>query len=145
MIDNYISEFRKFNRFYTAWIGILNKNFMNTKYSLPESRVLRAMYVQEGITSSEIASQLNMDKSYLSRILIAFEKKKLITRKASREDGRVFNLYLTKTGKKDFEKIDVSSDSQAKNLLLQLNEKERELLIRSMSQITDMLSKYKLS
>ena len=86
-----------------------------------------------------------MDKSYLSRILINFEKKKLITKKASSDDGRVFNLSLTKSGKKEFEVIDEASDKQVKNLLLQLNEREREVLIKSMSQIKEILSRYKLT
>lgn len=145
MIDKNISEFRLFNRFYTSYIGILNRSFMNSKFSLPESRVLHAIYVQDGITSTEIASILNMDKSYLSRILINFEKKKLVTKKASSEDGRVSNLSLTKSGKKEFEVIDRASDSQVKNLLLQLNDKECEILIKSMSQIKEILSRYKLT
>lgn len=144
MFDNYIAEFRGFNRFYTAWIGILNRSFLHSKFSLPESRVLHSIYYQEGITSTEVASLLNMDKSYLSRILINFEKKKLITKKVSTEDGRVFNLYLTKAGRKDFESIDRASDIQVQQLLVQLSEREREVLIKSMTQIRETLSRYTL-
>src|SRR4051812_2094482 len=112
MMADDVSEFRVFNRFYTAYIGILNKRFMNSKYSLPQSRVLHAIYTQEGITPTEITAMLNMDKSYLSRILIQFEKKKLITKKVSSNDGRAVNLYVTKNGKRDFELIDEASNQQ---------------------------------
>jgi DNA-binding MarR family transcriptional regulator len=144
MIDNYVKDFRVFNRFYTAYIGILNKRFMNSKYSLPQSRVLHAIYTQEGITPTEITSMLNMDKSYLSRILINFERKKLITKEVSSADGRIFNLYLTKSGKKEFESIDKASDRQIEKLLLQLTEEERKTVIKCMSQIKETLSRYKL-
>jgi DNA-binding MarR family transcriptional regulator len=144
MITNDVSEFRIFNRFYTAYIGILNKRFMNSKYSLPQSRVLHAVYTQEGITPTEITSMLNMDKSYLSRILIQFERKKLITRKVSSSDGRAVNLYITKNGKRDFELIDEASNKQIEKLLLQLSEEERQMVIDSMSRIKKTLSKYRL-
>ena len=144
MLDKYIDEFRSFNRFYTAYLGVLNKHYMNSKYSLPQQRVLQAVYRQDGITSTEITTQLNMDKSYLSRILIDFEKKKLLTKKASAEDGRVMNLYLTKTGRKEYAAIDEASDHQAEQLLLQLTEDERKAVIRSMAQIQKTLSRYKL-
>jgi DNA-binding MarR family transcriptional regulator len=144
MMADYVSEFRVFNRFYTAYIGILNKRFMNSKYSLPQSRVLHAIYTQEGITPTEITAMLNMDKSYLSRILIQFEKKKLITKKVSSNDGRAVNLYVTKNGKRDFELIDEASNKQIEKLLLQLSEEERKMVINSMSLIKKTLSRYKL-
>ena len=144
MLQDYIDEFRVFNRFYTAYIGILNKSFMNTKYSLPQARVLHAIYVNEGITPTEIASALNMDKSYLSRILITFEKKKLLGKKMSSTDGRVSHLYLTASGKKDFQAIDEASDKQVEKLLRQMSEAERKTVIESMMKLKDTLSKYKL-
>jgi DNA-binding MarR family transcriptional regulator len=144
MIDNYIREFRVFNRFYTAYIGILNKSFMNSKYSLPQTRVLHAINTQEGITPKEITAMLNMDKSYLSRILIDFEKKKLITKKVSSTDGRAFNLYATKSGKKEFALIDEASNKQIEKLLLQLDEDERKTVIKSMSLIKATLSRYSM-
>lgn len=142
MIEEYVKEFRGFNRFYTAWIGILNKHYLNSRFSLPQSRVLHAVYTNEGITPTEITTLLNIDKSYLSRILIDFEKKKLITKKVSAEDGRVNNLYITKTGKKEFEAIDHASNEQVKKLLLQLSEEERKTVVKSMLQIRETLSRY---
>jgi len=142
MIEEYVKEFRGFNRFYTAWIGVLNKHYLNSKYSLPQSRVLHAVYTKDGITPKEITALLNIDKSYLSRILIDFEKKKLITKRVSAEDGRAYNLYMTKAGKKEFELIDEASNKQVKKLLLQLSDEERKSIIRSMSQIKETLSRY---
>jgi|SRR6185369_4397288 len=144
MFDQDVSQFRFFNRFYLAWIGILNKRFLHSRFSLPESRVLHCIYVKDGINSSEITSALNMDKSYLSRILFSFEKKKLITREVSAEDGRVFNLFLTKSGRKEFSALDRASDKQVQQLLSELSEKERVTLIKSMNQIREILSRYTL-
>jgi DNA-binding MarR family transcriptional regulator len=143
MIQNDVQEFRVFTRFYTAYVGVLNKRFMNSKYSLPQTRVLHAVYTQDGITPTEIASLLNMDKSYLSRILITFEKKKLITKKISVTDGRAFNLSVTKAGQKEFGQIDAAYNKQVENLLSQLTDEERKTLIKSMNNAKQILSRYK--
>lgn len=140
MDDIYINEVRAFNRYYTDVIGVLNKKFLNGKYSLPELRVLQAIAVREGISASEITGQLNMDKSYLSRIILQFEKKKLITKKASPEDGRAYQLYLTPEGKKAFVLHDAASHNQVKQMLSQLNTGECDQLIGCMKQIKEILS-----
>ncbi|MFT3932909.1 MAG: MarR family winged helix-turn-helix transcriptional regulator [Chitinophagaceae bacterium] len=135
-----INEMRSFNRFYTAVIGVLNKKFLNSKYSLPESRVLQTINLQSGITASEIIVQLNMDKSYLSRIILQFERKKLLVKKTSDKDGRVVHLYLTAYGKKEFAVQDKASHNQVKQLLERLQPKEQQKLIGCMQQIKDILS-----
>ena len=144
MIENEIKEFRSFTRFFTAYVGVLNKRFMDSKYSLPQTRVLHAVYTQHGITTTEISSLLNMDKSYLSRILISFEKKKLITKKISSRDGRAYHLSLTKAGQKEFAQIDTAYNKQVKGLLSQLSHHERTALMRSLNATKEVLSRYRL-
>jgi DNA-binding MarR family transcriptional regulator len=141
MMDTYVNEFRSFTRFYTAYIGILNKYFMDSEYSLPQTRVMHAINTQHGITPSEITAMLNIDKSYLSRILINFEKKKLISKKLSVSDGRVVNLYLTKSGIREFSAVDKAFNHQVEKILLRLNETERKNVIKWMKQIKETLSR----
>lgn len=132
---------RAFNRFYTALIGVLNKKFLNGKYSLPELRVLQAIHLQEGITASEIIVLLNMDKSYLSRIIVRFEKKRFISKKTVPEDGRSYHLCLTASGKKEFIKQDAATHNQVKEILSQLSDNDCKTLIASMVRIKEILSK----
>jgi len=141
----HISEMRVFNRYYTSVIGILNKNFLNSKFTLPEIRVLQAMRFQEGITASEIIALLNIDKSYLSRIILRLEKKKLVSKKVSPQDGRSSRLYLTGEGKREFEIVDAATHNQVKQILSQLSEKDCKKLIACMAQIKKILSKPALS
>lgn len=143
MIEQDVRKFRSFTRFFTAYVGVLNKRFMDSQYSLPQTRVLHAVYTQRGITPKEIASMLNMDKSYLSRILIAFEKKKLITKKISSADGRALNLSVTKAGRKEFAQIDVAYNKQVETLLSQLSHHERKILMSSMASAKQILSRYR--
>jgi DNA-binding MarR family transcriptional regulator len=141
MKENHINEMRSFNRFYTAVIGVLNNKFLNSKYSLPDLRVLQAIFFKEGITASDIIETLNIDKSYLSRILLRLEKDKLIIRKASPLDGRSYHLHLTLRGKKEYQEHDKASDKHINEMLARLDDRERNRLISSMQLIKNILSK----
>ena len=144
MEENQINEMRAFNRFYTALIGVLNKRFLNSKYSIPELRVLQAIRFQEGITATEIIKNLNIRKSYLSRIILRLKKNKLISEESSPDDGRVVHLHVTSPGMKEYEAQDVVAHKQIKEILSQLSEKDCKNLIAAMLQIKEILSKPKL-
>ena len=143
MTQRHINEVRAFNRFYTVFIGVLNRSYLNTRYSLPESRVLQATYSKPGLTPSEIIGMLNIDKSYLSRILINLEKRKLLTRKQAAGDRRAVNLYLTALGNREFEKIDTAANQLVKKLMASLNDKDCDTVVKSMMQIREILSSSK--
>lgn len=81
MNEDLIKKIRQFNRYYTVWLDVMNKGYLGTNFSWPESRVLFEIYANQGINATELCEQLNMDKSYVSRILAKLEKKRLITRK----------------------------------------------------------------
>ena len=144
MINKHISDFRAFNRFYTVFIGILDRKFLNSKYSLPETRVLHSASTKPGVTSAEISSSLNIDKSYLSRMVLSLEKRKLLTKRRSESDNRSFNIYITEFGKSEFEKMNKASNDQVGKILGQLNENELESLSNCMSQIEQILNKTKM-
>jgi DNA-binding MarR family transcriptional regulator len=141
MDSNHIDEMRAFNRFYTSFIGILNKNFLSSKYSLPEIRVLHEIYNNAGLTAKEIIATLNIDKGYLSRLIYLFEKTKILVRKVSQRDGRAFTLHLTPKGIKEFEILNAASENQIKEILSKLTSKECDSLITNMIQIKEILSK----
>ena len=51
---------------------------------------------KEGMPATKVAPALGMGSSSLSRLLKGMEKSSLITKKISKEDKRVTNIYLTK-------------------------------------------------
>ena len=83
-----IPAVRRFNRFYTRLIGTLNENLLESSLSLAEARVLYELAHRSQPTASEIAAELGMDMSYLSRILSGFTAAKLIRRQISDSDRR---------------------------------------------------------
>src|SRR4030095_325364 len=101
--ENYIHEIRAFNRLYTDVTGLLDQYILNSRYSLPEVRVLYELYHHENCTAKQIIQTFHIDKGYLSRILLKFQKSKMLVARQSKHDGRSVHLFLTVNGKKEFE------------------------------------------
>mgnify|MGYP001609772942 CR=1 FL=1 len=136
-----IDEVRAFNRVYTVFMGILNKSYLKSDFSLVETRVMHAAISKDGIMPSEIVALLNIDKSYLSRIITSLEKRKVITKTKSSNDGRSIRLSITEYGRKEFEKLNHASDIQVEDLLSQLNPNDCERLVVNMSEIRAILER----
>ncbi len=140
MKEKQISAVRSFNRFYTNILGLLDHYAPNSKYSLPEMRVLYELYHSRDCTARQIVQTLLIDKSYLSRILLKLQRDKLVSSRPSDTDGRSALLSLTAKGRKAFEQIDKTAQVHIRNLLKPLAEKNRDKLVYHMSGIEQILS-----
>lgn len=141
MKNKVISEIRAFNRFYTRIIGLLDQHVLDSKYSLPEVRVLYEIYHHNNLTARDIMATLNIDKGYLSRMLQNFKKAKLVSKKRSGKDGRSAHLSLTDSGKVEFKVLNRASDHQLKEILDGLTSSDCDKLVRYMSGIKEILSR----
>jgi DNA-binding MarR family transcriptional regulator len=130
---------RDFNRFYTAVIGLLDRHVLNSAFSLPEARILYALYHTPYCTARELMDQLPIDKGYLSRVLASFTKKGLVVKKKSQKDGRATHLRLTPRGKVEFEKLDAASDQQIQNIMKNISTKDQLALVQHMQAIKKTL------
>lgn len=122
-------------------LGLLDKHLLDSKFTLPEVRVMYEIYHKKKITSKEIAELLGMDKGYLSRILLSFDNKKLIDRKANKVDGRVQEISLSAKGEKEFLAINLASENQVVELLSGLSGQEINKLVNHMDEIQKILLK----
>lgn len=92
-------KIREFNRFYLPLLSLLDKNYLNSEYSVTDARILFEISSTESCTAKALVKKLQIDKSYLSRILKKFEKDGLLFRKISADDSRIYYIELTQKGK----------------------------------------------
>ena len=134
-----IAAVRRFNRFYTRQIGVLRKTYLDTSYSLGEMRVLYELAHNERATASDIGRALDLNAGYLSRVLRNFEKRGLITRKASPDDARQSHLTLTARGRKTYAPAEQRSQRDVGSMLGKLKPAEQARLVAAMTEIERLL------
>jgi len=134
-----IAAVRRFNRFYTRQIGVLRKTYLDSPYSLGEMRVLYEIANGEAVTAKAIGRALDLDAGYLSRVLRNFERRGLITRKASEKDARQSNLALTERGRQAFEPAEKRSQRDVADMLDKLKSRDQSHLVSAMSIIEQLL------
>src|SRR5262249_54863644 len=101
-----VSAVRQFNRFYTRQIGVLQHGLLDSPFSLAEARVLFELAHRNKPTAAQLGTDLGLDAGYLSRILRGFERKELVRKARSADDGRERFLALTAAGRKAFAHLD---------------------------------------
>lgn len=138
-VSSRIDSIRRFNRFYTRQIGLLNEGLLESPFSLTDVRVLYELAHREEATAVGLCKELGLDAGYLSRILRNFEKQGLIEKKDSPADARQSLLRLTRKGEKVFEPLDARSNEQVGGMLGRLSPVKQENLIRAMQTITAVL------
>ena len=79
-----VQRIREFNRFYMPLLRLLDTHYLGSEYTPTEARVLFEIYENDGCNAAFIARVMNIDKSYLSRIIRAHEKKRSLDTKCIR-------------------------------------------------------------
>src|SRR5262245_52112810 len=87
-LDARIAAVRRFTRFYTRHIGLLQEELLQSGFSLAEARVLYELANRSPLTATGLAAALNLDAGYLSRILRRFGEAGLLSKKRTPDDGR---------------------------------------------------------
>lgn len=139
MEKSIIRSMRAFNRYYTNLIGLLDKGYLETPYTLTEARILFEISSAGGIDTSAIIAALRIDKGYLSRVLKKFEKNNLITRSKSESDSRVSQLSLTEKGLAELSALNTLTDRQFEELLKDLSSTDIKQLALHMNAIIEIL------
>jgi DNA-binding MarR family transcriptional regulator/N-acetylglutamate synthase-like GNAT family acetyltransferase len=137
--DRRIADLRRFNRFYTQKIGVLQEGLLSSPFSLTEARVLFELAHEEQLTATRLGTQLALDPGYLSRILRSFERRGLILRAPSPIDRRVTLLSLTAQGLAAFAPLDARSHDQIGALLHDLSEDGQIRLVAAARMIERLL------
>lgn len=134
-----IAAIRRFNRFYTRRIGVLEQHLLESPFTLTEARVLFELAHRDGALAKEIGTELGLDPGYLSRIVQAFNEQGLVTREPVPADRRQFKLALTAKGRQAFDRLDRRSHQEVGKMIDGLPGNGGRRLVDAMSTIERLL------
>jgi DNA-binding MarR family transcriptional regulator/GNAT superfamily N-acetyltransferase len=134
-----VAAVRRFNRFYTRRIGVLQEGLLDSAFSLAEVRVLFELAHRAGPTASDLAAELSLDPGYLSRILQRFIRAGLVARRRAAADARVHELALTARGRAAFGPLDRRSQREVAAMLTPLPDDAQARLVGAMTTIASLL------
>ena len=135
-----VARVRRFNRFYTEQIGLLDEHVFSSDYSLTEVRIMYELEHRASTIAAELALDLGLDRGYLSRLLQRLQRQGLLKRTTSPADGRASLLALTAKGKRVFRTLDARAEEQVAALLLDTAPQDRQRLLGAMQTIEEVLA-----
>ena len=134
-----IEAVRRFNRFYTKRIGVLRERLLDSGHTLTEARVLFELAHRAQTTPTELATELDLDPGYLSRILRAFQKRGWVESARSADDGRKRILCRTRRGKQAVVPLEAGSRKHVTEMLAGRTDAEQRRLNGAMQTIVSLL------
>jgi DNA-binding MarR family transcriptional regulator/GNAT superfamily N-acetyltransferase len=140
-----VAAVRRFNRFYTREIGVLQHLLLESPFSLAEARVLFELAHRDQPTASQLAADLGLDAGYLSRILRGFERNGFVRKVRSAEDGRERYLALSPAGRKAFARLDARSADAVRALLARCEARDQQRIVAAMATIEQLLERRRTS
>ena len=135
-----VAAVRRFNRFYTKQIGLLQERLLHSPFSLTAARVIYELAQRPETTATELRQELGLDAGYLSRILRGFRARRLIERKPAKTDGRRSLLRLTDRGQAAFARLNADSHREIGALLRARPESQQRRLVAAMGAIERLLA-----
>src|SRR5882672_2645429 len=136
-----VASMRRFSRFYTRRLGVLQDRFLGSPFSLAEARVLYELTQRDRPTATELCACLDLDPGYLSRILRGFAERGLVTKTPAPEDRRRSRLALTAKGRKAYAPLERRSHDDVAAMLDALPDADQERVVAAMGMIERLIGK----
>ena len=136
-----VAAVRRFNRFYTTRIGVLDEHHLESPFSLSEGRVLYEIAHRDRPTATDVGRELALDAGYLSRMLRRFAKLGLVQRATAADDARRSHLSLTKKGRRELATLEARAHSAIDTMIGELAPQDQKRLVGAMSAVERMLDR----
>jgi DNA-binding MarR family transcriptional regulator/GNAT superfamily N-acetyltransferase len=135
----HVAAVRRFNRFYTQTIRVLDQGYLHSAFSLAEVRVLYEIAHRDSPAAVDLCGDLGLDAGYSSRILRRLEKLGLVTRESAQHDKRKSLLALTARGRETFADLDSRASREISRLLEPLSGSDRARLAGALGTAEELL------
>lgn len=155
-----VADIRRFNRFYTRTVGLLDETLTQSPFTLTEARVLfelghrarpaagiagergflaEAFDLDIGPAASDIARQLRLDPAYLTRILRKFAGDGLTETRTDPPDKRRRILSLTARGEAALANLQAAADRDTARLVENLPDRRLHELREVLRKAAELL------
>ncbi|HKT07556.1 MAG TPA: helix-turn-helix domain-containing GNAT family N-acetyltransferase [Gemmatimonadaceae bacterium] len=134
-----VDAVRRFNRFYTRRIHVLDEAHLKSDLSLTAVRVMYELAHKDAMSAADLARELDLDAGYLSRILADLGRRQLVTRQRATDDARVSRIRLTARGRARYAVLDTRASDDIATLLEPLGDTSQHRLVAAMEAITSIL------
>lgn len=106
-----IRSFRKYIRKFERIIEAQNGSSCCCGVTIPQCHILMELKNSDTLTINELATNLNLDKSTISRTVDSLVNSGLLNREIPKENRRISNISLSGEGKKVHDQINEINDS----------------------------------
>jgi DNA-binding MarR family transcriptional regulator/GNAT superfamily N-acetyltransferase len=137
--DDPVARVRRFSRFYTQRLGLLDRQLLASGFTLAQSRVLWELAHRAPLTARQLRDGLSIDAGYLSRLLAGLREQGLVEARRGQDDARVQWLTLTARGRRAYARLDSASRSQVTQWLDGLPPASRAHLVGAMDTVHSLL------
>jgi DNA-binding MarR family transcriptional regulator len=101
----------------------------------PQHNALSAIASDPGLTQSALGAMVGYDRATVGALMAGMETKKLIVRRHSAEDKRVWTLHLTARGERLLRAVAANMERINERIVAPLKPAERKTFIRLLSRI----------
>ena len=111
--------------------------------SVSQAYVLRALHERGPLTMGELADEMRLSVSTMTRVVAQLDRKALVRRAADDPDGRVRRVGLTARGLAQWQRIEDELVASDMGVLRTIPAPERETLIRAIGQLSEAIDRWR--
>src|SRR5690349_6595672 len=133
-----VQEIRRFNRFYTRLVGLLDEHLPDSELTLLEGRAMYELASGGKQTAADLGRMLDVDKAQLSRALRTLKQHKLLKAEVDPEHAKKRLLSLTPAGRVAFSGLEHGTRLRMESVLQPLSSAKRNKLVASLRDVRAM-------
>jgi DNA-binding MarR family transcriptional regulator/ribosomal protein S18 acetylase RimI-like enzyme len=130
-----VAAVRRFARFFTRQLKVIDPKHLHTSFSLPEARVVYELAQRAPLSPGQLVADLDIDAGQLSRLLRELERRHVVTRTDAASDKRQTDVALTEAGRGAFAELNTRTVEHVEQLLKTLDAAARSRVIGAMARI----------
>jgi DNA-binding MarR family transcriptional regulator/N-acetylglutamate synthase-like GNAT family acetyltransferase len=119
--DDTVAALRRFSRFYTRQLGLLDEHLLDSGCTLTEVRLLYEIAHREQPVAADLARDLVLDGGHASRLLRRLSTRGWLRRAPHEGDARRSVLALTAAGQRAVARIESTASAQVAALVAHLD------------------------